>query len=358
MEAGSAYTRSLPAGCKLCRKGSKMVLLVTGECRSGCFYCPLSETKAGRSVVFADELRVSADEDVLLEARLIRAQGTGITGGDPLIALGRTLGYIRLLKAALGPEHHIHLYTATIDRNAFLQLEEAGLDELRLHPPVRCWADMEGSGLREAVEGLRISVGLEVPALPGEEEALEALIRFADAIGLDFVNLNELEFSETNYQALERRGYAVKDDVSAAARGSEEAAKRMLGLNVRIPVHFCSSAFKDSVQLRRRLLRRAKSVAREGDVVTGDGTLLKGLVEGEGIDEAARLLREEYDVPRSLMHLDEEKGRLEVASWVLRELEGELPFDSFIVEEYPTADRLEVERERLPGRRRAGKERR
>jgi len=52
------------------------------------------------------------------------------------------------------------------------------------------------------------------------------------------------------------------------------------------------------------------------------------------------------------MHSDVEKGRLEVASWVLHELSSQLPFDSYIIEEYPTADRLEVERERLPRKKR------
>jgi pyruvate formate-lyase activating enzyme-like uncharacterized protein len=355
MEAGSAYIRSLPLGCRHCRQGSKMVLLVTGRCQSGCFYCPLSEVKKGKRVIFADELAVISSEDVLHEARLIRAKGTGITGGDPLEELDKVLDLVRLLKTTFGEEHHIHLYTATIDEDAFHALQEAGLDELRLHPPLRLWKRMMSSGLSEAVKDLDIAVGLEVPALPGEGAALEALIRYADSIGLDFVNLNELEFSETNYRALERKGMEVKDDVSSAARGSEELALRMLQLDVRIPIHYCSSSFKDSVQLRNRLKRRARSVARRGDVITEEGTLLKGVVEEEHAEEAARLLKEAYEVPNDLLYRDQEKGRLEVAPWVLRELEGKLPFDSFIVEEYPTADRLEVERELLRKKSKKGK---
>jgi uncharacterized protein len=351
MEAGSAYTRSLPAGCRRCRRGSKLVLLVTGECRSGCFYCPLSQAKRGEDVIFADELAVSSPQDIVHEARLIRARGTGITGGDPLERLDRVLSFIRLLKKTFGEEHHIHLYTATVDRSAYHALQEAGLDELRIHPGFRFWKEMGSTGLVEAVKDLEIPVGLEVPVIPGEGASLEALIRYADHIGLDFVNLNELEFSDTNYRALQQKGIEVKDDVSAAAKGSEELALEMLKLDVRIPVHYCSSSFKDSVQLRNRLRRRARSVARKGDVITEEGTLLKGVVEEENCERALRLLRKVYDVPDNLLYKDERTGRLEVAPWILRELEGELPFDSFIVEEYPTADRLEVERELLPGKR-------
>jgi hypothetical protein len=325
------------------------VLLVTGRCESGCFYCPLSLRKKGKGQVYADELLAKDDQDVLLEARLIKAKGTGITGGDPLDALDLVVHYIELLKRAFGPEHHIHLYTATIDRKAYLRLQEAGLDELRVHPLMGLWKRMDSSGLEQAVEGLDMQVGLEVPSIPGEEEGTEALIRFADRIGLDFVNLNELEFSETNYEALQMRGFETKDDISASARGSEDLALGMLALEWRVPVHYCSSSFKDSVQLRNRLRRRARSIARPGDVITEEGTLVKGIVEGTDLTEAERVLRQEHHVPKRLIHLNEEGLRLEVAPWVLQELSTLLPFDAYIIEEYPTADRLEVEREKLDG---------
>ncbi|MCJ7517453.1 MAG: radical SAM protein, partial [Methanomassiliicoccales archaeon] len=99
MEARSAYTGRLPRGCVLCRKGAKMVLLVTGKCETGCFYCPLSRKKKGRDVIYADEKRVRNDEDVIGEARSIDAEGTGITGGDPVLVLDRTIRYVTLLKS-------------------------------------------------------------------------------------------------------------------------------------------------------------------------------------------------------------------------------------------------------------------
>jgi pyruvate formate-lyase activating enzyme-like uncharacterized protein len=59
------------------------------------------------------------------------------------------------------------------------------------------------------------------------------------------------------------------------------------------------------------------------------------------------LLIEEHEVPVELLHLDEKRKRLEVASWVLEDLASRLPFQCYLVEEYPTADHLEVEREPL-----------
>ena len=208
-----------------------MVLLVTGRCRMSCYYCPLSERKKGKDVVFANERQVLTDSDILEEARSIAAEGTGITGGDPLDVMDRTLHYIRLLKQEFGPEHHVHLYTCTIDGKKFRALEEAGLDELRIHPQVKTWHHLEEEGIKEAVEGLGIPVGFEVPAIPGEEKGLEALFDFADRNGLSFVNLNELEFSPTNADALTGHGFDVVDDVSSAVKGSSVMAKRLLNMN-------------------------------------------------------------------------------------------------------------------------------
>ena len=71
-----------------------MVLFVTGLCGFHCVYCPVSDERMYRDVVYADEKRVTSDADVIDEARAIRATGAGMTGGDPLDAVDRTCHYI------------------------------------------------------------------------------------------------------------------------------------------------------------------------------------------------------------------------------------------------------------------------
>ncbi len=347
LKRGSAYTGRLPPGCVLCEKGAKMVLLVTGRCARRCSYCPLSERKKGMDVFYANERRIRGVDEALDEAVLMDALGTGITGGDPLEATRRTTDSIRALKKRFGKDHHIHLYTSTTEGRRIDSVARAGLDEIRFHPPVGQWKRLERTVF---VDAFRLSkrrgmtTGLEVPALPGREAELAALVRSADALDLDFVNLNELEFSETNWDALRRAGHGVKDDVSAGAAGSEELALRLLRTDISVPLHYCSSGFKDGVQLRRRIARRARNVRRPHEVLTHDGTLLKGAVETGDPEGVARMLSCDYDVPARLMWVDREKRRLEVAAWVLEEIAPELALTSYIVEEYPTADRLEVER--------------
>jgi hypothetical protein len=320
-----------------------MVLLVTGICNTGCFYCPLSREKRGRDVIFADELRVETPNQVLEEARMIEAEGTGITGGDPLEDIDLTLEMVRLLKDNLD-DHHIHLYTSTIDPVRVDMLERAGLDEIRFHPPLRLWKGMDNTSLGTIISNTGMDIGLEVPCIPGEMERLVSLVRWAEASGAGFVNLNELEFSETNLDALLSRGFEVKDDISSAVRGSEEMAMEILEMELDLSRHYCSSSFKDGVQLRNRIARRAGNVALPLDIITEDGTLYRGVLETDDPEKVMVDLHQYLDVPWDLMRNDVEKRRLEIASWVLEEIAEKLELPAYIIEEYPTADRLEVER--------------
>lgn len=353
IKKGSAYTGTLPPGCVLCEQGAKMVLLVTGRCARRCAYCPLSARKKGKDVFFANERRAASLEDMVDEGRLMDALGTGITGGDPLMAMGRTVDSIRALKNEFGKDHHIHLYTSTTDREKIDRVAKAGLDEIRFHPPQAMWARL---GRTEFAGALRLSkqrgmtTGLEIPAVPGQGKGLEAAIRYADSADLDFVNLNELEFSETNWRALRKRGFDVKDDISSGVAGSESLALALLRSEAAVPLHYCSSSFKDAVQLRRRITRRARNVIKPHEVLTHDSTFLKGVIVTGDPEGVARRLIDDYDVPGRLVWVDAEKHRLEVAPWVLEELAPELGLECYIVEEYPTSDRLEVERTPLTRR--------
>uniref|UniRef100_UPI0031F2E610 radical SAM protein n=1 Tax=Haloplanus halobius TaxID=2934938 RepID=UPI0031F2E610 len=125
-------------GCEQCAKGGKMVLFVYGYCdQRDCFYCPLGENRKNVDTVYANERQVESDEDVLTEAHRMDALGTSITGGEPQEALDRTCHYLSLLKDEFGEDHHTHLYTGiTGGRENMRRLSEAGLDEIRFHPPL------------------------------------------------------------------------------------------------------------------------------------------------------------------------------------------------------------------------------
>ena len=341
MECGSLCTGRVAEGCRHCIDGSKMVLFVTGRCGWNCYYCPVSLEKKGNDVIYANEGRVYTDDEIIAEAEAMDATGTGITGGDPLLDMDRTVHMIRLLKDRFGKGHHIHLYTATIDPEKAKRLQDAGLDEIRFHPPESVWTDMSSTRLRETVESLDIDVGVEVPALPHRERELNALVAYCREVGVDFVNLNELEFSESNWDMMEAYGYSVRDELSSAVDGSRETAVAVLKANKRADVHFCSSTFKDGIQLRRRLIRRAEHTAKPYQQVTEDGTLVRGYIYAKDLGAAESELRS-MGVPEDMYEVLQD--RIEVAPWILEDIADSVEHRCYLSEQYPTADGLEVER--------------
>ncbi len=350
----SSFRGPLAAGCEQCLEGKKMVLFVTGRCRFRCFYCPVSERRNQLDVTYANERLVQSDEDVLEEARAIGAAGTGITGGDPLGVIDRTVHYVELLKRNLGPDHHIHLYTHEPNAEKLRRLASAGLDEFRLHIPSYLWGDLHGAGMayRKVLEeaptwGIRR--GVEVPVVPEKRKELHALLAALGEIGVDFVNLNELEFSPTNETKMWERGYRQSPKGGWGVVGSRTLAQDVVRtFSGKLPVHFCSSGFKDGVQLRRRLQRRAERTARPFHRVTPDGTVVKGIIEvrspDQTLEEVGRRLRKWKGMAPDRYFVDEARRRVEVDPALLRRLARTLPFPCFEVEEYPTADALEVER--------------
>ncbi|WP_455393117.1 radical SAM protein [[Eubacterium] cellulosolvens] len=362
MKENSAYFGTIPEGCKYCGPGQKMVLLITGKCTRRCFYCPLSFRKRGKNVIYANELKVLHLAEIISEAHAISALGTGITGGEPMMVPEATFSAIKLLKNEFGFEHHIHLYTTgDFDAKYIKTLADAGLDELRFHTPIATWPkknpELEHKIKLAKKEG--IAVGVELPVIPGMVPLFLRFTKYLDSIGAEFLNLNELEFSESNWRRFQGRGYVQKGPISNSVKGSEDDAFEILRQlaahdKLNIGVHYCSARFKDRQQLTNRLRRRAKNVKRPFEVITDEPTFLLGIIEYSSSEELAKIktmikeLQNTYEIPDALLNYHHGAHRLELAPWVLKELENAIPSSikkrSYIVEEYPTADRLEVER--------------
>ena len=353
----SYAVRELPKGCQLCVKGEKLVLFTTGKCPRDCFYCPLSPWRR-EDVVYANERPVKSVDDIIEEATIQEARGAGVTGGDPMARLDRTVEYIKALKETFGEDFHVHLYTtgALATKKNLEKLYDAGLDEIRFHPdlfnPNSRLFKVEINNIRNAFD-FDWDVGGEIPSVPGQFERMKWYAEFLDNLGAKFLNVNELEFSETNLRNLLDRGYRPISDESSAIKGSLELGLKLLEWgeeNTSLSYHLCTAKLKDAVQLRNRLRRTAKNVAKPYMEITEDGTLRFGIAEYSDLDELYELLVNDAEVPPEWLYINREKGRIEMPEEVALELaeaiEGDVRF--FIVEEYPTWDRIEIERMPLP----------
>jgi pyruvate formate-lyase activating enzyme-like uncharacterized protein len=278
IEAGSYYSY-LTEGCKLCRRGAKLVLFITGLCPHSCYYCPVSEEKKGRDVIFANERKVGSIDDVIEELELMDAEGVAITGGEPLVKLNRVLEYLRFFSDR---GLHVHLYTSIPAKDSTLQkLAKAGLDEIRFHP-IDLENPMKFEEPLRIAKKLGIEAGFEIPALRFNEEIAEVVNRY-DA----FLNVNELEFSSTNYDELIKRGYEPNEYYGDTK--SDEIAKMFAECVEKF--HYCTAKFKDKAQMRRRFIRMAMNHPDFYEI-TRDGTLICGLIEGdkEKLEKAKHIL--------------------------------------------------------------------
>jgi len=193
--------------------------------------------------------------------------------------------------------------------------------------------------LKEALLEARavgLVAGVEIPSLKSAPKIIEA-VKDADA----FLNLNELEFSETNYAGLAREGF-LPEELGCAAMGSEEVARDHY-LRDDIKVHYCPSRFKDAVQLKERLRRRADNTARPFDYVSPEGTIIHGIIEGD-LEMAEQILGD-LMVPEEMYSCRD--GQIDIAASILEDISEELK--SFkcilsIIEKYPSENGLVVER--------------
>ncbi|WP_299269077.1 radical SAM protein [Halorientalis sp.] len=323
-------------GCEQCAQGGKLVLFVYGYCdQRDCFYCPLGENRKNVTDVYANERQVETDQDVLEEAERMDALGASITGGEPQEAMGRTTRYLSLLKEEYGEEFHTHLYTGiTGGRENMRRLSEAGLDEIRFHPPFEQWGDLHGTEWEDILYVARdegLTPAFEIPGIRPETE----FIQFLEEGAAEFCNINEFEMSDGNYRRMQEKGYELKEGHMSAVENGREEILNVMGDHER--VYFCTSVFKDAAQHRRRLKRMARTVRRPFDEVTDDGTLVYGKtwVDPERFENLG--VPEEYYTVKS--------DHVEVAWWLLEEMvaDGDLD-EGEIVEQYPSYDGQVVER--------------
>lgn len=383
---------NLPKGCQLCVKGEKTVLFITGLCSLNCFYCPISDQKKDKDVIYFNEWPSDDIKNLFEEIKLCDSNGVGITGGDPLMKLDRTIDYIKQLKKKFSKEFHIHLYTPLnlVTEDTLKKLYDAGLDEIRFHlDPYNnnLWKRLNYAGKFDW------KIGVEIPVIPDIRNKLKQkyllLIDFLATQKIDFLNLNELEISDTNACKLVEKGFKTKDKYSYGVEGSEELAKELLRYidmknkqnknnknssnndndeknnnnkavdkthpaNYNFDVHYCTCKLKDAVQLRNRIKRRAKNAAKAYDEIDEDGMLIRGAVyyEKESDGENIKKIFKEHKIePKHGYEMNDDKGKKRglTSKKTVIKLKNELRKYGrpAIVTEYPTHDCLNIETEFL-----------
>jgi len=340
----------LPEGCLRCIKGEKIVLYTTGSCSVGCSYCPIPEDRQKVDDVFVNERPVDLEDDGVIfdESNQCLATGAGITGGDPMEVPERTINYIRAIREKMGNDYHLHLYTSGrffINHMELIDdLFAAGLDEMRFHPRNLRSYEVWDIAKKTKKKYPDKSIGFEVPAIPNREEDLEKLINFADEAGLNFVNLNEYEFTDTNFNKLSQRGF-VSVLTNAAIVGSKDTARKVIEKvkdSTSLSLHFCSSGSKDSIQLVQRYKKRASQTRREFDLITEEGLFQFGefsVETREDFDTLLALLRNDLEVEEEMMEIFVNEMTVETADYIvamtIEDIREIIEVDAAIITRFP-----------------------
>ncbi|KYC52152.1 MAG: molybdenum cofactor biosynthesis protein A [Candidatus Methanofastidiosum methylothiophilum] len=335
-DANSSYTGKLPKGCKLCIKGKKSVIFVTGVCNVNCYYCPVSNEKKDKDISYINERKIQSKEDILEEIKACGSKGISFTGGDPLLKINKCLDYAKLIKEAYN-EHHIHLYTGSTDKKVNnLEKLEGYVDEVRFHVKNK----EEIYGLKNILS-MDFDFGIEIPAIPGDFERVCSIIESASTTGFSFINLNEFEYTETNWDNLSQRGFEFDSDTSMI-KGSKDLALKLLEKYEDLPIsiHFCPSVLKDAIQLRRRWERRAKNTKKYYETIE-DCLIVKGELSGD-VREIVNYLKDELNISKKMYEVQGDKvfTHWAVAEEISENKELSKKIKSAIVKEYPIYKRV------------------
>ncbi len=358
---GSTYTGSLSPGCRQCINGEKLVVLVSTECNSKCFYCPLSNERKASRHSFANERPIKDINDLELEASLMDAQGASMTGGDPLErhSFSKTLEFCRVLREKYSKTFHIHLYTRGKEINSEMITKLAPyINEIRFHVK-NPQKDFEQIKFATQFD---LDIGIEVPIIPtkGFDYYCDLIQQFEtlkpNKKQFYFINFNELEVSETNYRNLLAHDLEYDPNHPSAVKGSAELAKKIVNwasINSKVPIHYCSLATKDTIQLTNRLYRIAINVQLPSDVVIPNGPdkglLIRGVIQSLSMDlnYIKRVLIDRLEIPEELVYVDLQKSRVLTNAALLNELKDKIKtifpdISLAIIEEYPTFDNLQT----------------
>jgi len=368
----------LVKGCQECVLGNKTVLFITGKCNRNCYYCPLPESRKNLDVVYANERKLSdvdAVSEAIEEAKLCNSKGMGITGGNPLLVLNRTIKFVKAFKKIFGRNFHIHIYLPTdnITKQKLEKLAKSGIDEIRFHPYFLSKDEKELKAIETAYQLKKKygwKVGIEIPAVPKTEKAT---IKFLKSVKhLDFLNLNEFEMPSLNGENLQKRKMSTIGN-SVAIRGSEKTALKVLNeiakSHIIQNIHYCSAATKNLFQFKNRLKNRLKNIKKLYDIITKDNDLLHGAIYCsikpefgyqkklenikrnkkkynqiiKKLDSFRNYIIKTYQIPKNLIEIDRQFLRILTSVEIAEKLKNEIKkhdLNPALVVELPTYDKI------------------
>ena len=333
----SYCSKDMCRGCKFCLKGQKLVLFIGGKCSRNCWYCSLSEGRKNSPQMWANERPCNSTKDIIEEARESNSKGAGITGGDPLVYLDRTIKAARALKKEFGKKFHIHIYLplVLVDEEQLEKLHQY-IDEVRFHPSFLTTPDEDL--MQEEIKKIKLAsiifgiknTGIELPVLPEKKNEIISFIKKI-APHISFANLNEFELSDTNFDII-TKDYTLNSDTYTISK-SIEAGKEILKKckSLKLKMHLCTAKTKNHHQYHNRLLLH--KILPYG-IRTDEATVIYYTIIPEDMKETISQLKK-YT---KKFHIDKTHNRILLDENEVKRLYKTKKFTINFCEEHPTFD--------------------
>ena len=283
----------LSRGCQACVDGTWSCLYIAEWCQADCFYCPKDSVSRRSRDDYTPNAERMGFSDPQFYADYVEACGVkevGISGGEPLAALDRVLSTVSALKERTNGRLYVHVYTngllATPERLA--SLRDAGVDELRLDITARDYDTSALALARDYIDTLTV----EIPAIPEDEARLPAVFRELSAIGVDHLNLHQLDVTVANAPAFLARGYTLVHQPVVVVMESEltalRAFRQALEDGIDLNINYCCPTFRYRFQRRKHTARAAALERGPCEDVTLPG-FLRRLVLHDRVENLAQI---------------------------------------------------------------------
>lgn len=267
----------LSKGCKLCGIGKWQCLYTTNLCTRSCFFClqigkPKYDYAWIRTLFHPHKTFFKNSSELAAYLKKWELKGLGISGGEPLLVIDRTLDFINVVRENLDENFYIWLYSNgdLVSKEILKKLKSAGLNEIRFDQ----FANGYDTNPIKIACKIIDNVSVEIPAIPEDEGKVKRMLLEWKKLGVKYLNLHELMLAKSNLEGMKKRDYKILIDSSKPdfckfcypVYGSALAALRVIDfaidINVKMNINFCSFRYKRCVQgpsIRRHMTKLQKT---------------------------------------------------------------------------------------------------
>ena len=204
-------------GCNACKKNKWTTIFIGEACNCECYFCPQTHNKPTlgsrddtNGIIFTSQ---SKDYYLLLLIKLKNAaaaktlEAIGYSGGEPFLYLDRVKHYAKeLTEINSGLYQYMYTNGMAVTEDSVKELRDVGIEEIRFNLAATNFSNRVIKKM-EYVRKILPFLTIEVPSLKDTYLKIKKHIyKFID-IGVDQINLSELQITEYNDQYFKNKPY-------------------------------------------------------------------------------------------------------------------------------------------------------